>query len=85
MGEQDPQVPRYSVEVRQLGPLYTYVIFFPNRQRPWTLSTGFFDDCAAAETAAHKKAAELLEAQQARSESGRLRMRLARARTTRPL
>ncbi|WP_160110124.1 hypothetical protein [Caballeronia choica] len=47
------------IEVRKLGPKYTYYVRFDDGARPYTPSTGFFDSEEDAIQAALKKATQL--------------------------
>jgi hypothetical protein len=49
----------YVIEVRKLGPKYTYYVRFDDGARPYTPSTGFFDSEEDAFQAALKKATQL--------------------------
>ncbi|SOE96037.1 hypothetical protein SAMN05414139_08960 [Burkholderia sp. D7] len=49
----------YLIEVRRLGPKYTYYLRSRSEARPFTPSTGFFDSAEDALQAALTKAAQL--------------------------
>jgi hypothetical protein len=56
-----PEAGQYLIEVRKLGPKYTYYLRLNGIANPYSPSTGFFDNEQDALQAALAKAAQLLE------------------------